>query len=227
MYDAFIFDMDGTIFQTEKILEPSLEDTFNRLRSLGLWSGKTPINQYRQIMGVPLPVVWETLLPHHNDEVRSAANNFFHQRLIENINEGKGALHRGTTELFLFLKQKRCRLFIASNGQTEYLNAIVNFYNLGEWVTETRSVQTIPTHDKCDLVQAIVKAYNIQNGVVVGDRLSDFAAAKNNGLFAIGCNFYFAQPEELAKADLVIDSFAGLIEGLKTSETFLKMHSED
>lgn len=40
---AIIFDMDGTLFQTDKILELSLDDTFNHLRLLGEWDTVTPI----------------------------------------------------------------------------------------------------------------------------------------------------------------------------------------
>lgn len=55
MLQSIIFDMDGTLFQTDKILEWSLEDTFNHLRALNKWDRATPLDQYRQIMGVPLP----------------------------------------------------------------------------------------------------------------------------------------------------------------------------
>lgn len=51
MLQSLIFDMDGTLFQTEKILELSLDDTFNHLRSLNLWDTVTPIDKYREIMG--------------------------------------------------------------------------------------------------------------------------------------------------------------------------------
>ena len=227
MYDAFIFDMDGTIFRTEKILEPSLDDTFQHLRSLNLWFDETPINRYRQIMGVPLPVVWETLLPHHNRDVRDFANDFFHKRLTENINSGKGALYDGTIELFSYLTQQGCRLFIASNGQTEYLTAIADFYQLHRWITAVYSIQTIASQDKSELVEAIVKMHNIRDGVVVGDRLSDFTAAKSNGLYSVGCRFYFAKADELSKADMVIDNFAELIDQLSTQKSLLKTHSKN
>lgn len=45
MLQALIFDMDGTLFQTDKILELSLDDTFNHLRSLQLWDTVTPIDK--------------------------------------------------------------------------------------------------------------------------------------------------------------------------------------
>lgn len=47
MNKAFIFDMDGTLFQTNLILEPALDATFDVLRTNGLWQGETPIEKYR------------------------------------------------------------------------------------------------------------------------------------------------------------------------------------
>ncbi len=52
--------------------------------------------------------------------------------------------------------------------------------------------------------------YDIKEAAVVGDRLSDINAAKDNSLLAIGCNFDFAQEEELAQADIVIDDLIDL-----------------
>jgi adenosylhomocysteine nucleosidase len=207
---AFIFDMDGTLFQTDKILEPSLEDTFEQLRSLGVWNGETPIEKYREIIGVPLPVVWATLLPNHSVEIRTAANDFFHERLIANIKEGIGALYPNVKEVFQYLTDKNISIFIASNGQIEYLKAIVDYYKLDQWVTETFSIQEIFTQNKTDLVRMIIEKYNIQEGAVIGDRLSDIEAAKQNKLLSVGCNFDFAQEQELLQADIVIDELLEL-----------------
>ncbi|NIK79978.1 adenosylhomocysteine nucleosidase [Paenibacillus castaneae] len=207
---AIIFDMDGTLFQTNKILELSLDDTFAYLTSLHEWSGETPIQKYREIMGVPLPVVWEMLLPSHSNEIRESANEFFHEKLIANINNGSGALYPHVYEVLGYLKQAGYSIFIASNGQIEYLNAIVNYYKLNNWVKETFSIQQIQTLNKSDLVCHILKKYDIDNAAVVGDRLSDINAAKNNGLMAIGCRFDFAQEDELIQADAIIDDLIEL-----------------
>lgn len=210
MNKSLIFDMDGTLFQTDKILEMSLEDTFNHLRTFNKWHTVTPINKYREIMGVPLPQVWKTLLPQHPNELREQTDAYFQERLIENIKGGKGALYPNVKEVFEFLKELNCSIYIASNGLTDYLNAIVNYYNLNNWVTETFSIQQIDSQNKSDLVRKIIEKYHITHGAVVGDRLSDIKAAKENGLVAIGCNFDFAKEEELAQADLIIDNFIEL-----------------
>ena len=45
---------------------------------------------------------------------------------------------------------------------------------------------------------------------VVGDRLSDINAAKDNDLVSIGCNFDFAQEDELSQAEVIIDDIIEL-----------------
>lgn len=210
MTQSLIFDMDGTLFQTNKILELSLEDAFERLRSLKKWNAETPIDKYREIMGVPLPEVWETLMPDHSRDVREQTDAYFLEKLIDNIKSGKGALYPNVKEVFSYLKANDYSIYIASNGLTEYLKAIVSYYQLDHWVTETFSIEQIDSLNKSDLVQRIITKYNITQGAVVGDRLSDINAAKDNGLVSIGCNFDFAKEEELAQADIVIDDLMGL-----------------
>lgn len=208
---SFIFDMDGTLFQTDKILELALNDTFDRLKTLNLWDGATPIEKYRKIMGVPLPKVWEELLPNRSFEIREDANAYFHERLIHNIESGNGALYPNVEVLFNHLKKEGHAIYIASNGLTAYLAAIVAFYRLNRWVTETFSIQQIPSLDKGELVRTIVEKYKIENGAVIGDRLSDIHAARINNLTAIGCRFDFAQEHELAQADFVIEDLLELV----------------
>jgi phosphoglycolate phosphatase-like HAD superfamily hydrolase len=210
MLQSIIFDMDGTLFQTNKILELSLGDAFNHLRTINKWDLVTPIDTYRQIMGVPLPKVWQTLLPDHSNELREQTNAYFHERLIENIRNGKGALYPNVKEVFSYLTENGCSIYIASNGLTEYLQAIVDYYHLDNWITETFSIQQIESLNKADLVRSILKKYDITNAAVIGDRLSDINAAKDNGLISIGCNFDFAQEDELSQADIVIDDLIEL-----------------
>ena len=210
MTQSIIFDMDGTLFQTDKILELSLEDTFNHLRAQDKWDKETPIDKYREIMGVPLPKVWENLLPDHSISDREQTDSYFLDRLIDNIKSGKGTLYPNVKKIFRYLKENNCMIYIASNGLTAYLNAIVSYYQLDNWVTETFSIQQIESLNKSKLVQNIIEKYGITTGAVVGDRLSDINAAKENRLVSIGCNFDFAKEEELSQADIVIDDLMEL-----------------
>ncbi len=171
-------------------------------------------------MGVPLPKVWEALLPNHSIEVREQADAYFLERLIENIRSGKGELYPNVKAIFSYLTENNFSIYIASNGLMEYLAAIVNYYNLDNWVTETFSIQQIESLNKSDLVKTIVDKYRITHGAVVGDRISDINAAKDNGLVSIGCNFDFAQEDELSQADVVIEDLnelESIVSQLKTN----------
>lgn len=204
MTRAVIFDMDGTLFQTDKILEVALEDTFHDLRSKGEWEKEAPVDQYREIMGVPLPKVWQTLLPNHSRQRREYVDAFFLGRLVENIREGKGELYPYVKETFQELIDNQFSIYIASNGLVNYLQAIIQYYQLDRWVTEPFSIEQIESNHKVDLVREIIDKYAISDGAVVGDRLSDIQAAKANELVSIGCDFDFAKQEEMEQADVVI-----------------------
>lgn len=206
MQNAVIFDMDGTLFQTHLILEGALEQTFEKLRDELLWEGATPLEQYQEIMGVPLAVVWETLCPQHSLEVRERSNEWFQQFLVQQIHEGHGALYEGVIETLQQLA-KDLPVYIASNGETIYLQAIVGYYALDRWVRETYSIEQIASRDKSLLVQKIIEENHVASGFVIGDRLSDFQAAKENGLQSIGVRFDFAQEQELKTANFVVDQF--------------------
>lgn len=205
MVQALIFDMDGTLFQTGTVLEPALEDTFEHLRRTGLWTGATPIEGYRSIMGAPLPRVWEILMPEHSDAVRKLTDEDFLGRLVARISAGRAALYPHVEELFAHLKAQGYTLLIASNGLRAYLEAIVGYYGLDRWVTEVFSIEDLHSLDKSQLVRAALDKHGIDAAVMVGDRLSDIRAAKENGLTAIGCRFDFAKEEELQQADFIVD----------------------
>ncbi len=174
--------MDGTLFQTEKNLELSLEDAFNHLRALDRWAEDTPIKKYREIMGVPLPKVWETLLPNHSKETRNKMDNIFQESLIKNVKRGENGLYPNAVEILSYLKGKNYSIFIASNGLMNYLSAIVESYNLNKLVCETFSIEQIDSLSKSDLVKHIKAKYGISQGAVVGDRISDFGESLNTTL---------------------------------------------
>ncbi len=211
MKKAIIFDMDGTLFQTNLILEPALAETFDVLRAKGLWQGETPIEKYREIMGVPLPIVWETLCPMHTLAIREESDALFLVKLIERIRNGWGALYPNAEQTLATLAENY-ELYIASNGLTEYLQAIVETYQLERFIKGTYSIQSISSGHKSDLVKKVIEENAIEYGAVVGDRSSDIQAAHDNQLLSVGVRFDFAQETELQKADIVIDDLKSLLD---------------
>ena len=163
-----------------------------------------------EIMGVPLPVVWKTLCPSHSLSIREKSNEIFQEKLIELIKDKKGSLYPNA-EFVLEKLSIDNSLYIASNGQEAYLQAIVDTYDLNRFIKKVYSIQSISSGQKSDLVKKVMNENYITGGAVIGDRLSDIMAAKDNNLTAIGVNFDFAQTTELKQADKVIDNLNDLL----------------
>jgi phosphoglycolate phosphatase len=217
---ALIFDMDGTLFKTEKILIAALEKTFSCLRDLNQWEGETPIEQYLNSMGVPLPEVWRNLLPMHEQLVQDKVNRIFHIHLFREIRSGNGELYQDVLSILEKLA-KDYLLFIAGNGLNSYLLEIINHFNLKEYFQGVYSIEACPSGGKGDLVAMIADEHQLSSAIMVGDRSSDIRAGKQNSLYTIGCSWGFASDGELDEADIVIDSLKELEGFLKTQKVHL------
>jgi adenosylhomocysteine nucleosidase len=208
---AVIFDMDGTLLQTEEILVPALEQTFHDLRSRGHYTGATPIETYKRIMGVTLDEVWRTLLPEASDEIRQETDHLFLQYLIIELREGRGKLFPQVEETLAELKALGHTLYVASNGLEDYIAACNDAFHLARYFTDFYSAGRFQTTSKTDLVRQLKQSYGIQKGVLVGDRKSDVDAAKGNDFYAIGVDFGFAIQDELRHADEIVTRFEQII----------------
>lgn len=212
MKKAIIFDMDGTIFRTETILEKSILNTIEKLNDQNISLVNNPIEKYNEIMGVPLEEVWRNLLTDPTDEKIMISNDLFQRQLINLIKTGESELYSGASELLESIKILDYSIFIASNGDKEYLDTIVDYYQLRPFIDGVYSINDIEEKDKTILVKHIIKNEGISLEYVVGDRLSDFIAAKENGTKSIGCEFYYSKEEELKLTHRRVTELNGIIE---------------
>nr|AAF66545.1 unknown [Parageobacillus thermoglucosidasius] len=205
---AIIFDMDGTLFQTETVLVPALHKTFGRLRREGLWQGDTPVEEYLRILGVPIPEVWRQLMPEESEGVRDRAAAWFLDDIIDEIRQGNGRLYPDVHTTLAALADQGIPLFVASNGRQRYLAAIRTAFLLERYFIDFYSLDRFSLMSKSALVKQLLNDYGIEKAVMVGDRRSDIQAAKDNGIWSIGCRFGFANDEELRGADVIIHQFS-------------------
>lgn len=217
---AILFDMDGTLLQTERLSTPAFQRTFHQLREAGLWEGHTPDEkELVNILGMTIEQVWNKLLPGASEEAIAAADRFLLENEIRLIRERVTDLYPGVIETMRDLQQRGAALFIASNGQEAYIDALCEEYGLRSLLTDWYSAGRFRTHTKKELVAKLLADYQVQRAVMVGDRHSDIEAGKTNGLFTIGCDFGFANPGELDGADVVITKFRQLLNHLPDIDT--------
>ncbi|WP_028988503.1 HAD family hydrolase [Thermicanus aegyptius] len=212
MKQTVIFDMDGTLFQTEPVALAAFRHTFEKLIREGLYYGNIPPDSLMLTqLGKTMDEMWKTLLPDCSVEVHRLADGWMFEYERELIFSRYGKLYPGVEETVKELYQRGYSLFIASNGRPDYVEAILNTFEIRPFFTDLYTAGKYKTKTKADLVHLLLKNYPAERGFMVGDRLSDVEAGKKNGLIVIGCVFGYADPRELADADYVISSMKELI----------------
>jgi phosphoglycolate phosphatase len=211
--EAMIFDLDGTLFQTEMLLIPAYHRLFDQLRAEGLYKGATPdIQLILSGLGMLLTDIWERVMPDATLAVQERANVLLLQYQMEGLEDKVGELYPNVFSTLTTLHRRGVRLFVASNGLEAYVKGVVAAKGLEPLFEGLYSAGEFQTQSKVDLVRLLMEEYDLENAWMVGDRSSDVEAGKANHLFVVGCNYAeFGKESELAEADMIITQFADLL----------------
>jgi len=211
--EAAIFDLDGTLFQTETLLETVHKRVFDTLREEGLYDKPMPsIDLLLGSLGMLLSDIWQRVMPDGSPEAHERANDLMLQYEMEELAAGRGLLYPGVAETLEELRDRGVRIFIASNGLEEYVKGVPAMRGIGDLFEAAYSAGEFATTTKVDLVRRLLDTFGVKRAWMVGDRSSDVEAGNRNGLFVVGCDYAgFGREGELDGADAVIRSFPELL----------------
>ncbi|MHB1126697.1 MAG: HAD family hydrolase [Bacillota bacterium] len=208
-----MFDLDGTLVQTEKVAVPAFVYVFDKLRRQGLYNGSTPDDQeMTSVIGMTNDKIWLRLLPGSSPEIRQLADSYLEEGELHYLDLGYGSLYPDVEETLRHLSGQYT-LYVASNGGPVYVNAALRACGIAHLFEKVYTAREYQTSRKVDLVHLLLSRERMTKAAMVGDRHSDIEAGKENGLFTVGCRFGFADSDELDGADTVIDQFA-LLKGM-------------
>jgi len=215
--EAVIFDLDGTLFRSETLLEPVYRRIFVTLREEGLYlKPEPPLERFYSSLGMLVDDIWRRVLPDGTPEARKRANDLLMQYGEEDLKAGKGDLFEGVPETLRELRRRGIRLFVASNGMEAYVREVVVNKGIGDLFEGLYSAGQYGTASKADLVRLLMDRHGVRDAWMVGDRASDVEAGRRNGLTVVGCAYAgFGREEELAGSDAVIRRFPELLDLLE------------
>lgn len=213
---AVIFDMDGTLFETDTLLIPVHQRVFQTLRDEGLYTKDTPpVELLLGCLGMLLEDIWKTVMPDSSEEARKRADVLLLQYESEGLAAGEGRLYPYVADTLAELKEKGAKLFVASNGLEEYVKGVAKHKGIAPLFNGIYSAGEYGTVSKVDLVARLLQDHGLgSEGVwMVGDRSSDVEAGRSNGLLTIGCAYAtYGRAAELADADIRISDFRELLQ---------------
>ncbi len=222
--ELWIFDMDGTLFQTELVAFQAFRRLFTRLAEHGV---ETPQNitdtQIADTFGQTHDMIWRRLLGRSLSRTeQELADAWLLEEEIALLLQGTGALYDGVAETLRQLYEEGAMLAVASNGQQRYIETIVDVFGLQPYFAGLYSASGYRVDSKVRLVARVLQDIPGRYAVMVGDRSSDVEAGLKNGLPVIGCAFGFANGPELVGATRIVSRFSEILSletGVQKHET--------
>ena len=185
MNKAIIFDLDGTLLETHR---HSCRAAHETLRALGL--PDVPDALVVRHIGEPVDAFLRAIAPGYND--LAAFERVFdanEQAALKQV----GTLFDGVPELLRKLTERGYRLAICSNGSREYVETALTVTNVRGYFSHLACAGEFS--GKTAAVAAIIADWNCELAFVVGDRVHDMIAAKENGVPFIAAAYGYGGAE--------------------------------
>ncbi len=203
MKPLLIFDLDGTLFRTETV------DVFafNEALASNGYPPKTQ-DEIMNFVGLPLEGICRAMLNTDDPELLFK----FKQEVISNESLAipkTGEFYDGAIEMLKHLKDRGFLLCICSNGNKEYVTDIANAFGLNDIFNEIWYEKSGIT--KSQAVKVLKQKHNALKFIMIGDRLVDIEAAKDNVGISVGVSYGFGK-DEVLEADYVVGSISELEE---------------
>lgn len=194
-----IFDIDGTLFETRRVTVPAVQRTFAAhglpvpdADAIMSFTGH-PVEQYRAWLAGLCP-------PDRACEIVEEAD-----RTEVALIGTEGRLYAGVEEALDALEGEGHVLALCSNAPDDYMEAFLRASGLRSRLCAWRCRGTRDT-DKTRMVGELVASISNRPVIVVGDRRDDVDAAHAHGGLAVGAEYGFGSPKELARADARVAS---------------------
>ena len=202
-YDAYIFDMDGTLWDA---VDGYCEVWNATIDSFGLDCPRIDRALLFTQMGQPLDVIMDALIPGDYDRAE------FMRRMkafeAEIVPARGGVLYPRVAEVIGALRSGGAGIYLVSNCGASGLRNFFSYTGLGPLFDDS-GAHGVNGLCKADNIALMVSRHGLKRPVYVGDTQLDIDSAHRAGVPAIWCAYGFGRAEG---AEHTIDSFEQLLE---------------
>ena len=212
-----VFDLDGTLVDSRiAVIDAVSAGIREAVEAAGLPVPPIDVQLLHDALGKPAGEYFRAVLPetlgHLADRVKEAATR--HE--VEAFETGQGRLFDGVLEALDRLRGAGVRIAVVSNAQTPYFRAALKYTGLANRLDHAECHEELPSDSarpfKLTLLRRALVALDTpaERALMAGDRAEDLEAGTRAGCTTLGIPFGFGDDEEIAIADLRLESFAAL-----------------
>jgi phosphoglycolate phosphatase len=184
MFDALVFDLDGTLWNAS---ENSVLGWNNGLRSLGIDRVVT-VEELQKVLGKPGPECVQILLPAESKQYPNLLDVIkYYEKIAIQTNGGKLYDSLETTIKSL---SRKYDLFLVSNCGEWYLNEFFKVSGIKEYL-RGYDCYGISKQNKAEMLVKLKQKYHLTRPAYIGDTEMDERAARNAGYAFIFAGYGF------------------------------------
>ncbi len=206
-YKHIFFDLDGTL------TDPALGITNSIIYARKKWGLDPGENKdYYKFIGPPMPRSYEQFwgMP-HEEAVRFLAT---YREYFGTVGLFENEVYPGIPELLAALKERGCKLYMATTKPTGFSTRIAERFGLLPYFEIISGSQPSGDNTKADVIcfARDTCGVDMASAVMVGDRLYDVEGAHACAIPCIGVCYGYGGREELtaAGADHIVDTVEDL-----------------
>lgn len=207
MITNVLLDLDGTL------TDPALGITNCIAHALaGLDVTVPPLHSLHFAIGPPLRDTFATLLETDDTVIIEHAMVLYRERFAD-TGLFENEIYDGVPEMLAALKAQNYRLLLATAKPRVYAHRILAHFNILGCFDGVYGSELDGTHQRKDgLLAYLISREGIDpaSTVMIGDRHHDIDAARANGCKAVGVTYGYGSAGELAHADQLCVSPAGI-----------------
>ena len=192
-YDTVIFDLDGTLTESEPGITKSVQYALEQMN-------RPPLDAatLRRFIGPPLRESFIAVAGMAEDEADEAVR--IYRERFSTVGWMENSVYEGIAPLLRALKAGGAYVAIATGKPEVFSRKIIDYFGLAPYIDRLEAITLSDHHaDKVALVRrALPERY--ERACMVGDRAGDMEGALGNGIDGIGALYGYGTREELENA---------------------------
>jgi HAD superfamily hydrolase (TIGR01549 family) len=207
MIKLVLFDLDGTLIQTTKIILDTFKDTFNHFFP----NEELSDHEYTNLLGQTLYQTF-SIYAKDNQELDKIIN-YYRELSNFKIEEGLNS-YDGAVEILRFLKKKNIKIGVVTSKMRNIALYHLELTGLKDYIDHLVGFEDVINHKPN--AEPILKALEIFNEkkektIYIGDHENDIIAAKNASILSCAVTYSARLKEMLAEQpDFVIDELMNI-----------------
>ncbi len=192
IYDGFIFDVDGTIWDSTPVVEKAWNAALN---DTGHGNVSITADRLKGLFGLPMLDIIEDILPGSTLKEREAFLPVCSKYEFEYLERESGVVYKGLEETFKKLAGLKIPLFIVSNCQSGYIELMYRKTGFGDYFKD----QICPGDTgklKADNILIMTERHKLERPAYVGDTVMDMEACRKAGVPFIHAAYGFGKVDE-------------------------------